>query len=132
MTACCTRKLPDGLQYWEINKSCTVQRKKTTADGASENTHGEIDYTSDSNWVTFTPAMFAFKTKMGRQVDMMGNIVDVNQAKAYCIWTSVTGSITASHRILYGTRVYQITSAINWNELNELMVLGVAEIEVDH
>ena len=133
MSGCCSqRALPDRLELWEFNKTCTVQRKKAVADGASENTHGEIDYTSDSNWMTLTSATFAIRTKSGRQVDALGNIVDVTLAFAYCAWSNATGAITPSHRLIYGSKTYQITSAINVNEDNDWMKFGIAELEVDH
>lgn len=136
-TKCCStrsRRLPEGIEPWEINKPCKVRKPKTADTGATVNDHNEIDLTDDDNWLTLDEALFAFKTKRARQVDAAGNIVDVNILKAICIWSPLTGAITADYR-LYFTRkekTYEVFGATDVDENQEFVVLDIAEITVSH
>lgn len=134
MTCCADKLKPpiDPYVFQRTRRKVKVQRKKLEADGVTANARNEIDYKDSANWTTTGERWAAFKEIGGSQADIAEIQMSVQTAKVFLRWDAVTGAIDSSYRLVLGAgatqKVYQVVTAHNWREINQWMILKVAEI----
>tara|TARA_Y100000996_G_scaffold348282_1_gene286831 strand:- start:7831 stop:8169 length:339 start_codon:yes stop_codon:yes gene_type:complete len=100
-----------------MREQVTVQNQTRTADGA-----GGYSETLVTNFKTFA----SVKTKIGREQVKQGQLQDRKQFEFVIRYRS-DKNITAANRILWGTRVFQVRSVVNYNERNKYYVITAEE-----
>jgi head-tail adaptor len=105
-------------RWWSL----TVQSPAGTA-GAD----GHVDLKSSANWTTEGTIKANFVTKGGREfISGQKVAADVSHVLE-TVSTNFTRAIEPEWRLVFGTRIFQITAAFDMNEAREIVQIHVME-----
>lgn len=90
-------------------------------------TDGHIDYTSDANWTTEGTIKGYFTSKAGREFVQGKRLQADHSQMIETVSTNFSRSIETSWRLVFGTRNFEILSAVDVNEERRMVQLEVKE-----